>query len=74
MKSAEQRQAEAEQHERIELCPHCEQPMVDGSSQYASIACQCPFCEWCGAHGPWVVTTIIDDDQVCRTCRDAEVP
>jgi hypothetical protein len=47
--------------------------MVDPSSQYASVACDCPFCDWCGAHGPRVETTIIDDDEVCRACRDADV-
>jgi hypothetical protein len=72
MKSAEQRQWEAEQYERIELCPHCERPMVDRSSQYASVACDCPFCEWCGMHGPQVEITILDDDEVCRPCRDAD--
>jgi hypothetical protein len=72
MRSAEQRRWEAEQSERIALCPHCERPMVDASSQYVSVACQCPFCQSCGAHGPRVETTIIDDDQVCRACRDAE--
>jgi hypothetical protein len=46
--------------------------MVDRSSQYTSVACQCPFCEWCGAHGPRVETKTIDGDEVCRACRDAE--
>jgi hypothetical protein len=72
MKSAEQRQWEAEQYERIELCPDCELPMVDRSDRwYWPTACECPYCEWCGSHGTRVETSIIDDE-VCRACRGAE--
>jgi hypothetical protein len=73
MKSAEQRQWEAEQYERLEPCPDCELPMVDrGDRRHWPAACTCPSCEWCGAHGTAVGTSIIDDDEVCRACRDAE--
>jgi hypothetical protein len=51
--------------------------MVDRSDRrYWPTVCECPFCEWCGAHGANVETVMLEDDQVCdevcQPCRDAE--
>jgi hypothetical protein len=67
-----QRQWEAEQHERFEACPDCEQPILDRGHQYWPVACHCPRCDWCGAQGATVETTMLEDDEVCRACRAAE--
>jgi hypothetical protein len=64
---------EAEQHERLEPCPDCERPMVDRADRrHWPAACACPSCEWCGAQGAGVETVLVEDDEVCRACRDAE--
>jgi hypothetical protein len=59
------------------ICEHCGLPMVDRSDRrYWPTVCECPFCEWCGAHGANVETVMLEDDQVCdevcQPCRDAE--
>jgi hypothetical protein len=73
MKSAAQRQWEAEQYDPApEECLDCHRPILDRGDQYWPSACHCPRCDWCGAHGPDVETTILDGDEVCRACRDAE--
>jgi hypothetical protein len=54
------------------ICRHCARPMLDPSEQYYPVACHCPFCDWCGAHGPEVETVTLDEDTVCRACRAAE--
>jgi hypothetical protein len=56
----------AEEYDEIPHCPHCERPQVDASSQYASVACQCPFCELCGAVGE--PTTVDNDTEMCAAC------
>jgi hypothetical protein len=77
MTSAEQRQWDAEQYERLAVCPDCDLPMVDRADRRDWPAvCECPFCERCGAHGANVETVMVEDDEVCdevcRACREAE--
>jgi hypothetical protein len=52
-------------------CRDCGGPILDRSDQHWRSACHCPRCDWCGAHGATLDTTLVEDDEVCRPCRSA---
>jgi hypothetical protein len=73
MKSAAQRQWEAEQYGPApEECLDCHRPILDRGDQHWPVACHCPRCDWCGAHGGTLETVMAEDDELCQACRAAE--
>jgi hypothetical protein len=73
MKSAEQRQWEAEQYPPApEECLDCSRPILDRGDQHWPVACHCPRCDWCGVHGVRLETALVEDDELCPACRDPE--
>jgi hypothetical protein len=76
MRTWAQRAQEAELHDPApEECLDCHGPILDrGERLHWPSACECPSCDWCGAHGADVETVLVEDDEVCGECQTANQP